>query len=190
MGNALTKPFISQKEYLDTERLALDKHEYFNGEVFAMSGASRFHNRIFRNTYARIGIFLEGKKCTPYGSDLRVHIPINTLYTYPDISIVCDDEQYLDDEFDTLLNPKVIIEILSKSTKDYDKGTKFTLYRSIPSLVEYILIDSEKMFIERFAKNSEGVWSLSEYSLPTDLLQISSIDFKISLEMIYDKVFV
>ncbi len=152
MENSISKPFISQKEYLDTERLALDKHEYLNGEVLAMPRLNKFHNRIFVNTYSRIGTFLLGKKCTPYGSDLRVHISENTFYTYPDISIVCDEEKYLDDEFDTLLNPKVIIEILSKSTRDYDKGTKFTLFRSIPSLVEYILIDSEKMFIERFAK--------------------------------------
>jgi Uma2 family endonuclease len=189
MGEAQAKPFISQQEYLDSERLATEKNEYFQGEIFAMSGASRFHNRISTNLIGQLFNHLSGKKCTPYGSDLRVHIPENTLYTYPDITIVCDDEKYLDDAFDTLLNPKIIIEILSKTTKDYDKGSKFTLYRSIASLVEYILIDSEKMFVERFAKNSEGNWTLYEYALPSDFLVIPTIDFKIELDLIYKNVF-
>ena len=189
MGEAQAKPFISQQEYLDSERLATEKNEYFQGEIFAMSGASRFHNRISTNLIGQLYNHLSGKKCTHYGSDLRVHIPQNTLYTYPDITIVCDDEKYLDDAFDTLLNPKIIIEILSKTTKDYDKGSKFTLYRSIASLVEYILIDSEKMFVERFAKNSEGNWTLYENALPSDFLVIPTIDFKIELDLIYKNVF-
>jgi len=189
MGNAELKPFLSQEEYLENERLATEKHEYFQGEVFAMSGASRFHNRLFKNTYGEIYTHLKGKKCTPYGSDIRVNVAKNTLFTYPDITIVCEKEEYLDDKFDTLLNPKVIIEILSPSTREYDRGSKFKLYRDIESLQEYILIDSESVNIERFYKNEVGVWCLSECKTLLDSLLISSIEFEITLEEIYYKVF-
>lgn len=189
MGNALEKPFITQEEFLLTERESKEKHEYFKGEIFAMSGASRFHNRISMNLSVSLGSYLKGKQCTPYGSDLRVHVQQNTLYTYPDITIVCGEEEYLDDKFDTLTNPKVIIEILSPSTKDYDRGSKFMLYRAIPSLVEYVLVDSEAVCIERFYKNEEGIWSLFEYKELTDLVYFAAIDFKISVEEIYSNVF-
>lgn len=189
MGNALTKPTISQAEYLIAERKATEKHEYFQGEIFAMSGASRFHNRININLILKIGGYLKGKKCRPYGSDLRVHVNQNSLYTYPDLTIVCDKEEYLDDTFDTLLNPKVIIEILSPSTKEYDRGSKFKLYREIPSLKEYILVDSESVFIERFYKNEENIWSLAEYKTIEDFLLISSIELKLALKEIYEDVF-
>lgn len=189
MGNALEKPFITQEEFLLTERESKVKHEYFKGEIFAMSGASRFHNRLFSNMFGNLFNYLKGKKCTPYGSDLRVHVQQNTLYTYPDITIVCGEEEYLDDKFDTLTNPKVIIEILSPTTKDYDRGSKFMLYRAIPSLVEYVLVDSEAVCIERFYKNEEGIWSLFEYKELTDLVYFAAIDFKISVEEIYSNVF-
>ena len=189
MGYAQKLPFITQEAYLEAERAATEKHEYFKGEIFAMSGASRFHNRIFRNIYTEVGSYLKGKKCTPYGSDLRVSVTENSLFTYPDLTIVCGKEEYLDDTFDTLLNPKVIIEILSASTREYDRGSKFKLYRDIASLQEYILVDSETMLVERFAKNTEGNWTLFEYKNPSDSLLISSIDFKILLEEVYLDVF-
>ncbi len=140
--------YISQEEYLAAERLATNKHEYYNGEIFAMSGARIAHNMIFKNTFVDIANKLKGKKCQPFGSDLRIHIPSNTLYTYPDISIICGEIDTLDDTFDTATNPSVIIEILSESTRNYDKGGKFTLYRAIESLQEYILIDSESVMFE------------------------------------------
>jgi Uma2 family endonuclease len=189
MGKALAHQFISQEDYLKTERLATEKHEYFKGEIFAMSGASRFHNRISINLTLGIGGFLKGKLCKPYGSDLRVHVAENTLYTYPDLTIVCGKEEYLDDVFDTLVNPKVLIEILSPSTKDYDRGSKFTLYRGIASLEEYILVDSENIYIERFYKTIEGKWTLSEYKTISETLEISSIEFNLPLSEIYADVF-
>ncbi len=106
--------YISEKDYLDAERLALDKHEYYQGEIFAMSGASLPHNKIFSNTFSDIFTKLKGKKCQSFGSDLRIHIPKNTLYTYPDISIICGEIETTDDKFDTITNPSVIIEILSR----------------------------------------------------------------------------
>src|SRR5882757_2625151 len=130
---ALQYNYISVEDYLKAERAATEKHEYYQGEIFAMSGASLKHNRISVNVLTELGNKLKGKGCQPYGSDLRIHIPKNTLFTYPDISIICGDPNLTDNSFDTATNPSVIIELLSKSTRNYDKGEKFTLYRDIAS---------------------------------------------------------
>jgi Uma2 family endonuclease len=177
---------ITEKEYLDAERLATVKHEYYKGEVFAMSGASIPHNRIFSNTFLEIGIQLKGKKCQPFGSDLRIHIPKNTLFTYPDISIVCDEIETTDDKFDTITNPSVIIEILSPSTRNYDKGEKFTLYREIDSLQEYILIDSERIMVEKFMRNSDNSWQLTEYKTIEQSFNITTVNIEMQLLDIYE----
>lgn len=180
--------FTTETEYLNAERLALDKHEYFKGEVFAMGGASISHNKISTNVLVELGINLKGKRCKPFGSDLRVHIPKNTLYTYPDISIICGDIQTTDDRFDTITNPSVIIEILSASTRNYDKGEKFTLYREIESLQEYILIDSEKVMIEKFIRNNDKSWQLTEYKLIEEHFNISTLGISLNLSGIYSDV--
>jgi Uma2 family endonuclease len=178
--------YISEKDYLDAERLALEKHEYYKGEVFAMSGASIAHNRIFSNTFLEIGTQLKGKKCQPFGSDLRIHIPKNTLFTYPDISIVCEEIETTDDKFDTIINPSVIIEILSPSTRNYDKGEKFTLYREISSLQEYILIDSERIMVEKFIRNSDNSWQLTEYKTIEQSFDITTVAIEMRLLDIYE----
>ncbi len=120
---------------------------------------------------------------------LRVHIPQNTLYTYPDITIVCGKIETLDHSFDTITNPSVIIEILSASTRDYDKGGKFTLYRDIVSLQEYLLIDSERVSIEKFIRNADGSWQLTEYKLPQQSVLIETVDVTISLSEVYEDIF-
>lgn len=186
---ALKYPFISPEDYLAMERSATEKHEYFKGEVFAMSGASLEHNRIFHNIYGQLFTHLKGKDCTPYGSDLRIHIPANSLYTYPDISIICGTPELTDEWSDTITNPAVIIEILSKSTADYDRGGKFTLYRSIQSLKEYILIDSTQTCIEIFTKQFNEHWLLSEYKKLTDIVEVKTISFQLLLQEVYTDVF-
>jgi Uma2 family endonuclease len=180
--------FISQSDYLQTERLAVDKHEYFRGEVFAMNGASITHNVIFSNTFNEIGNQLKGKSCRPFGSDLRIHIPKNTLYTYPDISIICGEIKTTDDKFDTVTNPSVIIEILSASTRNYDKGEKFTLYREIDSLQEYILIDSERIMVEKFIRNADNSWQLTEYKSIEQSFKITTVAIEMTLETVYQDV--
>jgi Uma2 family endonuclease len=180
---------ITAAEYLETERLSLNKHEFFAGEIFAMSGASLSHNIIFSNSFASLSVKLKGKSCRPYGSDLRVHIPQNTLYTYPDITIICGKPETTDDHLDTITNPIVIIEILSKSTRGYDKGEKITLYRDIPSLKSYILIDSEDIRIENFNRNADESWTLREYKSLDDQLVIEAIEESILLSDIYFEVF-
>jgi Uma2 family endonuclease len=187
MGQAELK-YITQEEYLATERLEINKHEYFQGEIFAMSGARIAHNMIFSNTFGEIFSKLKGKKCQPFGSDLRIHVQKNTLYTYPDISIICGDIQTLDDTFDTATNPSVIIEILSASTRDYDKGGKFTLYREIDSLQEYILIDSENLMVEKFIRNQDGSWQLTEYKSIEQKIAIETVAIEMNLSDIYNDV--
>lgn len=180
--------YISQEEYLAAERLATNKHEYYNGEIFAMSGARIAHNMIFKNTFVDIANKLKGKKCQPFGSDLRIHIPSNTLYTYPDISIICGEIDTLDDTFDTATNPSVIIEILSESTRNYDKGGKFTLYRAIESLQEYILIDSESVMVEKFIRNADNSWQLTEYMDLEQKFSIATLAIELQLFDIYNNV--
>ena len=180
--------FITQEEYLATERLATEKHEYFQGEIFAMSGASYAHIDISMNINTDVNIQLKGKKCRAQGNDLRIHIPTNSLYTYPDLTVICGPRDSTDDKFDTAKNPTVIFEILSKSTRDYDKGGKFTLYRDIDSLKEYILIDSEKMGVEKFTRNADKTWLLTEYKTIESSVEISSIGVKLQLCNIYENV--
>ena len=187
MGKAEIQ-YITAEDYLYHERKAETKHEYFQGEIFAMSGASFVHNTIFSNTLADLVTKLKGKKCSAFGSDLRVHIPKNTLYTYPDITVICDKIENTDDSFDTAKNPTVIFEILSKSTRNYDKGQKFTLYRDIETLKEYILIDSENISVEKFSKNEDNSWTLTEYKNLDDVFHIKAIEVSIALNDVYDGV--
>ncbi|MEO6254459.1 MAG: Uma2 family endonuclease [Ferruginibacter sp.] len=154
---ALQYNYISADDYLKAERDAVEKHEYYHGEVFAMSGASVNHNRIQVNLIGELHTKLKGKGCQPYGSDLRIHIPENTLYTYPDISVFCASLDLTDNNFDTATNPTVLIEILSKSTRNYDILSKFKLYRDIKRLKTYILIDSLSFSVELHHINENNI---------------------------------
>lgn len=181
--------YITQQEYLEAERDSLNKHEYYAGEIFAMSGASLPHNIIFSNLIGTLSEKLKGKNCRPFGSDLRIHIPHNSLYTYPDISIICGKPETTDEKKDTITNPSVIIEILSKSTRDYDKGQKFTMYRDIPSLNEYILIDSEMVSVETLTRNEDQSWTFREYRSLNDSFTIQTIQEVLVLADVYFEAF-
>jgi Uma2 family endonuclease len=173
-------------QYLEIEKRSDTKHEYFRDEIFSMAGASDEHNEIFSNLFFQVALKLQGKTCRPYGSDKRLHIPQNTLYTYPDISIYCNGLIHSADDKDSSILPTVIIEILSASTQTYDRGDKFKLYRDIPSLKEYILIDSESVSIESFFLNSKNNWELQEYTQLIEKLTIKSLAVTISLADIYE----
>lgn len=151
-----SKRKISPEEYLELEREADYKSEYYKGEIVPMAVVGRTHNRIMANLSGEIGYFLKGKSCRSYSSDLKIHIPASSLCTYPDLLVVCGKEQFVDENTDTLLNPSIIVEVLSKSTGSYDRGEKFQLYRSIPSLEEYVLIDSQRIAAEVFRKSEKG----------------------------------
>ena len=127
-----TKTKLTVEEYLQFEKASVRKHEFYRGKVFAMAGAGNKHVKIHSNLFIALGIGLKGKPCKPYGSDLRIHIPENTLFTYPDIAIICGEILPSDTDEDTAIRPTVLIEILSPSTKNYDRGDKFKLYRDIP----------------------------------------------------------
>ena len=161
------------------------RHEFYRGEIFAMSGAGARHNIISVNLIVALANALTGKPCRPYGSDLRIHIPENTLYTYPDLSVICGDIIPSDDDEDTATLPTVIIEILSPATRSYDRGDKFKLYRAVPSLRHYILIEAESISVEAFSLNDEMLWELREYKNLSDTLHLKSLGSNISLENIY-----
>ena len=180
------KKKLSVEEYLQFERESPEKHEFYQGEVFAMAGAGRRHNLIFSNLFIAVGTRLKGTRCRPYGSDLRVHIPENSLFTYPDISIFCGDFITFPADPGTVTHPAVLFEILSPSTKDYDRGSKFRLYRDIPTLKEYILVDSDSISIEVFRINNTGHWELEEYKTANDSLKIPSVDLSVPLMEIYE----
>jgi Uma2 family endonuclease len=176
----------TEEEYLEMERAALDKHEYYQGEIFAMAGAGNRHNIIFRNLYVDLGYKSKGKSCRPYGSDLRVHIPENSLYTYPDISFFCGDlGNYLHKGDDNFVGPVTIIEILSPSTKRYDRGQKFELYKDIPSLKQYILVESESIYVEAFRKDGKGEWQAEVYNQMFQSLSLPFVELSVSLQDIY-----
>lgn len=193
MDNEVKEPspkynFVSQEAYLAMERASDTKHEYFKGEVFTMSGASNEPNDIAYNINRLVAPFLHGKKCKLYGSDFRVHIPENTLYAYPDFTIVCGKTETTDIYTDNLTNPSVIIEVLSKSTEDYDRGSKFMLYRSIKPLKEYILIDSTAISIEHFEKQEDKSWRLNEFKQLSNSFVISTIVLTLQLKDVYEDV--
>lgn len=182
------KKIFSIEEYLEYENSSPEKHEYYKGEIFAMSGASKSHNIISANLSFAIRRRLNGKGCRPYNSDQRIHIPSNTLFTYPDISIVCEEFVSLENDEMNLLNPSVIIEVLSPSTKKYDRGDKFELYKAIPTLKEYILVDSKSIHVESFCKSVDGSWKMKEYKSLSERLEIKAIAVVVKLSDIYEDV--
>jgi Uma2 family endonuclease len=182
------KPYLTPEEYLVIERKAEYKSEYLNGEMFAMAGASERHVTIVANLMYLLVGQLRGRPCKAYASDLRVRVSPTGLYTYPDVVVVCGQPQFADDQKDTLLNPTLIIEVLSASTKDYDRGGKFEHYRSLVSLQEYVLIDQEKYHVEHFMRQPDSRWLLAETNNLEDAIQLLSISCRLALAEIYDKV--
>ena len=194
MENELREPAVaygkykySIEEYLQMEEVSDEKHEYYQGKIFAMSGAKVPHNIISVNLIKLLGKKLEGKSCEPFNSDQRIYIPQNSLFTYPDISIICGEIVTLNNDDWNIINPVVIIEVLSKATKNYDRGDKFKLYRDIATLKEYILIDSETISIEAFRINDGGHWELEEYKKADNILLIKCIQVSIPVTEIYER---
>jgi Uma2 family endonuclease len=181
--------YITEEDYLQRERASTLKHEYYKGQIYAMAGASEAHNLVAMNIAALLRSRVRGSSCRAYPSDMRVKVQPTGLNTYPDFSIVCGQPSFVDpDKRDTLTNPNLIIEILSPSTESYDRGEKFQHYRTIDTLQEYILVAQDKYRIERFVRNENNEWVLSdiagiEASLPLALLQT-----EISLAEIYEQV--
>lgn len=185
---AYSKQKISIEAYLEMENASPEKHEYYQGEVFAMSGAKVPHVIISDNIFAAVKQKLKGKPCRPFTNDLRIHIPANTLFTYPDISIVCGDINTLNNDNFNVLNPSVLIEVLSGSTRNYDRGNKFKLYRDIPTLKEYVLVDSESIGVEVFRLNTAQHWELEEYNKDAAGFEIRAVDVFLEMTEVYEGV--
>ena len=175
MSTAPQTKFYSVEEYLEMEEQSIEKHEYYAGEIFAMYGAGINHNRIVRNALIEIGQHLREKECEIFPSDLKIHIEEVSLFTYPDLSIICEGPHFYENRNDTITNPSVLIEVLSPSTKDYDRGEKFGFYRQIPSLQEYILISSQKMHLEKYVRQPQNKWLLTEYKGEDETITIETI---------------
>jgi len=179
---------ISSDEYFEIEETAEYKSEYYHGEIFAMSGASVNHNLIAMNISAGLYDSLRNSDCFVFPGDIKVQVAESAHYVYPDVSVVCGEIEYGTNRDDIITNPVVIIEILSESTKDYDKGSKFQAYRKIRTLRDYILIDQYAYHVEYFSKNELGKWMLDEFENLNDLFTVKSINVDLPLNSIYFRV--
>jgi Uma2 family endonuclease len=180
---------LTIEEYLAFERQSETKHDYFDGELFDMTGTSRKHSLISGNIFREIGNQIRGRRdCEVHSDSMRVRTP-GDLFTYPDVVVACGQPNFDDAEFDTLLDPTVIVEVLSPSTAGYDRGIKSISYRSISSLAEYVLVAQDRIHIEHLIRRPGEGWLLREMKDPKDVLDLQSIGCRISLKDIYERVF-
>jgi Uma2 family endonuclease len=179
---------MTPEEYLVAERAAAYKSEYVDSKVRAMSGASEEHNLIAVNVVAALHAQLRTGPCKVYPSDMRVKVSATGSYVYPDVTVVCGGAQFEDDKFDTLLNPTVIVEILSPSTEGYDRGKKFAHYRKLASLMEYVVIAQDAHHVEHYVRRPDDRWMLSEIDGEDGVIELPSVDCRLSLADVYEKV--
>ena len=184
-----TKPVTTTpEEYLALEEVAEEKNEYIDGEIIPMTGASSNHNRISVNLCAHLYFALRGKNFEVFAGDLRVWIPEYNAFTYPDVMVVEGELIYHNNRKDTITNPSIICEVLSRSTANRDRAEKFEFYRSIPEFKEYILIDQYKFFVQQYVKEQSSKWSLNYYETEDAKLSLETVDFEIALKDIYHRV--
>ena len=188
MGLPQRASVLSPDEYLAIERQAPYRSEYYAGEIFAMAGGSPRHSRIKTNVLTQLNLRLQNQPCTPYDSDLRIRVPETNLYTYPDASVICGDLEFDDEQNDTVLNPTLIVEVLSPSTEAYDRGMKFDQYRRLESLREYVLVSQDAPRIERFLRNDDGTWNLAVVNGLEESVNLLSIGVTLPLAEVFLKV--
>ncbi len=187
MSAVLTPTHYTAEDYLTLERSASCKSEFHDGQIYAMTGASREHNLVSGNIYRELSQQLKKRPCEAYINDMRVKAAEARSYHYPDIVVVCATPQFEDAHVDTLLNPTVLIEVLSPSTEAYDRGGKFAHYRKIPTLLEYLLVSQDQPSIERYLRQGD-VWILTEAVELKATVPLDSINCVLSLSEVYDKV--
>ena len=191
MGLAKVKAdtLFAPEDYLTLEREADTRHEFLDGEVYTMAGESLPHSRICMNLAREVGNSLKGKRCEPLSPNMKVRTSTASLFSYPDLTIVCGEPLFHDVKKDVLTNPQVIFEVLSPSTAEYDRTTKFQRYRmGNETLTDYILVSQDKPFVEHFVKQSNNNWIYRSYGEIEDVLKIETIECKLSLQEIYDRV--
>lgn len=176
------------EEYLAIEREAEYKSEYYDGEIVAMSGASEAHNSIVVNILASLHPQLRKQNCKAYVSDMRVDLSKRGLYAYPDVVVICDEPQFSDRHKDNLLNPKMIVEVLSKSTEARDRGFKFLRYRKLDSFSEYLLVAQDKPYVEHYVRQANNRWIMTEISGLDATIKLSSVACELLLSSVYETV--
>ncbi len=181
-------PRQTSAEYLAFERSAEIKSEYFEGEIFAMAGASREHNLVVGNLVGELRNHLRKGPCEVYPSDMRVKVEATGLYTYPDVVVACDSPQFEDEHVDTLLNPTLLVEVLSDSTEKYDRGKKSSHYRRLASLQEYLLVSQDEPHIEHYARQDDHHWILTEGTGLESTIALPVLDFRLALAEVYARV--
>jgi Uma2 family endonuclease len=188
MQTQTQKRHYTPDEYLQLEETAEFKNEYRNGEIIPMAGGTTNHNEIALNFCTNFKLTMRGKNYKIYMGDVKLWLPRYQIYTYPDVMIIQDKPIYQGTGNTTVTNPLIIVEVLSNSTKNYDKTDKFRFYRSLPELQQYIMIDQYEYFVEQFEKNAQSQWVLTEYESVNDILSLKSIDFQIPLNEIYENI--
>ena len=187
MATVAVQTYFTPEEYIALERKADYKSEYFDGHIIAMSGASRAHNHITGDIFYGLYPQLIGHGCDIFSSDMRVRPSLGDAYFYPDVVVVCGEPEFEDDAFDTLLNPIVIVEVLSPSTEAYDRGAKFTRYKQVASLQEYVLVAQDKVCVEHHRRHGPQ-WVLNHYRALEDMLPLPAIGCELPLRDIYARV--
>ena len=182
------RKYYSEEDFLTLERMSKTKNEYYRGEIFAMSGASYQHNQIASALIGDIVQHLKGKDCNIFGSDLRVHTQLKSFYTYPDAVIICGPPSFVDNEFDTIINPSILFEILSASTEEYDRTIKFDFYKNISSLKQYVLIDSRKILVEVFTRHPDQSWVSEKFTNIEEEWELSAIHYIGYVKQLYNGV--
>jgi Uma2 family endonuclease len=181
-------PFLSPEQYLEIERAAEFRSEYLDGQMVAMAGGTPNHAWIVSNTVSRLSEQLRGSPCGARSSDLRLFSARYRIFTYPDVMVTCGADQLLDSRADTLTDATMIVEVLSPSTKSYDRGEKFVFYRSLPSFSEYLLLSQDKIFAEHYRRQPDGAWLLREFNSSTDEIELTSIGCRLVLGSLYERV--
>ena len=188
MTNAAEQILVTEDEYLAHELRSEAKHELINGVIVAMAGASREHNAIAGNVVGVLRALLKARRCLVFTSDQRVHVEATGLYTYPDVSVACDGLRFHAKNRDTLLNPCVLVEVLSDSTEAYDRGAKFAHYRTIPSLLEYVLVSQHEHKIEHYRRLDTGQWVLTVHESDDAAAELPALGCALPLSEVYDKL--
>ncbi|NJM47577.1 MAG: Uma2 family endonuclease [Alkalinema sp. RU_4_3] len=182
------KKLYSPEEYLEMEVLSEERHEYRDGEIVLMTGAMPNHNRITRNLCTAMTLGLRGKSCEVFVADQRLWIPKKRLHTYPDVMVIDGKLQFQKGRKDTVTNPLLIVEVLSNSTAEYDRGDKFLAYRSIPGFQEYLLVSQYGQQIEHYVKRSEKKWDFQSYDGTDTVVRLETVGVEMAIADIYDKV--
>ena len=182
------KKLYTPEEYLAMDSHSEIRHEFINGEISDMSGATATHNQLSGNIYLALRERLAGKPCRVFFTDMRLRIKRANAYTYPDVMIICGKVEFDEGREDVVTNPTVIFEVLSDSTSTYDHTRKFAIYRKLPSLQEYVLVDQHRAFVERFRRTESGLWVYEGYENLEDVLQLQSVGIEIPLQAIYEDI--